>query len=147
MQAGLVVIDARSLNLWAAHDPITAVLQASIANTEAVMIAGRWRKRHYTLVDSNIVEVKERLWQSGERFTHAFHATGPVARPRRRVVRTVVRRHLRRQTHSDNERGRRECNCPSTCLRMQRNYQFETFVALRLWRPVGAQCRRRSKST
>jgi hypothetical protein len=78
---------------------------------------------------------------------HAFHATGPVARPRRRVVRTVVRRHLRRQTHSDNERGRRECNCPSTCLRMQRNYKFETFVALRLWRPVGAQCRRRSKST
>ena len=53
MQAGLVVIDVRSLNLWAAHDPITAALQASIANTEAVMIAGRWRKRHYTLIDSD----------------------------------------------------------------------------------------------
>jgi 5-methylthioadenosine/S-adenosylhomocysteine deaminase len=142
MQADLVVVDAKALNLWPAHDPITAALQASIANTEAVMIAGRWRKRHYTLVDSNIVEVKERLWQSGERFTHAFHAAGPVARPRRRVVHTVVRRHLRRQTHSDNERGRQECNWPRTGLRMQRNYKFETFVALRLWRPVGAKCRR-----
>jgi 5-methylthioadenosine/S-adenosylhomocysteine deaminase len=58
MQADLVVVDAKALKLWPAHDPITAVLQASIANTEAVMIAGRWRKRHYTLVDSNIVEVK-----------------------------------------------------------------------------------------
>ena len=40
MQADLVVIDARALNLWPAHDPITAALQASIANMEAVMIAG-----------------------------------------------------------------------------------------------------------
>jgi 5-methylthioadenosine/S-adenosylhomocysteine deaminase len=102
MQADLVVIDARALNLWPAHDPITAALQASIANIEAVMIAGRWRKWHYTLVDSDVDEVKERLWQSGERFAHAFHATGPVARTRRRVVRTVVRRHLRRQIRSDN---------------------------------------------
>src|ERR1700741_3495895 len=88
MQADLVVIDARALNLWPAHDPITAALQASIANIEAVMIAGRWRKRRYTLVDSDSMR------QSGERFAHAFHATGPVARTRRRVVRTVVRRHL-----------------------------------------------------
>jgi len=97
-----VVIDARALKLWPAHDPVTAALQASIANIEAVMIAGRWRKRLYTLIDSDVDEVKERLWQSGERFANAFHATGRVARPRRRVVRTVVRRHLRRQIRSDN---------------------------------------------
>ena len=53
MQAGLVVIDVRSLNLWPAHDPITAALQARIANIEAVMIFGRWRKRHYTLIASD----------------------------------------------------------------------------------------------
>jgi 5-methylthioadenosine/S-adenosylhomocysteine deaminase len=100
MQADLVVIDARALNLWPAHNPITAALHASIANIEAVMIAGRWRKRHHALVDSDVDEVKERLWQSGERFAHAFHATGPLARTRRRVVRTVVRRHLRRQAHA-----------------------------------------------
>jgi hypothetical protein len=29
MQADLVVIDARALNLWPAHDPITAALQAT----------------------------------------------------------------------------------------------------------------------
>jgi 5-methylthioadenosine/S-adenosylhomocysteine deaminase len=107
MRAVLVVIDARALNLWPAHDPITAALQASIANIEAVMIAGRWRKRLYTLIDSDVDEVKERLWQSGERFANAFHATGRVARPRRRVVRTVVRRHLRRQIRSDNEQLRK----------------------------------------
>jgi hypothetical protein len=100
MQADLVVIDARALNLWPAHNPITAALHASIANIEAVMIAGRWRKRHHALVDSDVDEVKERLWQSGERFAHAFHATGPLARTRRRVVRAVVRRHLRRQAHA-----------------------------------------------
>jgi hypothetical protein len=29
MQKDLVVIDARALNLWPAHDPITAALQAT----------------------------------------------------------------------------------------------------------------------
>jgi 5-methylthioadenosine/S-adenosylhomocysteine deaminase len=42
MQADLVVIDARALNLWPAHDPIAAALQASIANIESVMIAGHF---------------------------------------------------------------------------------------------------------
>lgn len=100
MQADLVVIDARALNLWPAHDPIAAALQASIANIEAVMIAGRWRKRRYALVDTDVDEVKDRLQQSGERFSHKIRATGPLARTRRRVVRTVVRRHLRRQAHA-----------------------------------------------
>jgi cytosine/adenosine deaminase-related metal-dependent hydrolase len=100
MHADLVVIDARALNLWPAHDPVAAALQASIANIEAVMIAGRWRKRHHTLVDTDIDEVKDRLQESGERFAHKIRATGPLARTRRRVVRTVVRRHLRRQAHA-----------------------------------------------
>jgi 5-methylthioadenosine/S-adenosylhomocysteine deaminase len=100
MQADLVVIDARSLNLWPAHDPIAAAVQASIANIEAVMIAGTWRKRHHTLLDTDIDEVKDRLQESGERFVHKIRATGPLARTRRRVVRTVVRRHMRRQMRS-----------------------------------------------
>lgn len=101
MQADLVVIDARALNLWPAHDPITAALHASIANIEAVMIAGHWRKRHHSLVDTDIDEVRNRLQQSGDRFADKIRATGPLARTRRRVVRTVVRRHLRRQISSD----------------------------------------------
>jgi cytosine/adenosine deaminase-related metal-dependent hydrolase len=100
MQADLVVIDAQALNLWPAHDPIAAALQASIANIEAVMIAGRWRKRQHTLLDTDIEVVKDRLQQSGERFANKIRATGPLARTRRRVVRTVVRRHLRHQTRS-----------------------------------------------
>jgi hypothetical protein len=64
------------------------------------MIAGRWRKRDYRLVGTDIDEVKDRLQQSGERFAHKIRATGPVARARRRIVRTVVRRHLRRQTRT-----------------------------------------------
>lgn len=100
MQADLVVIDARALNLWPAHDPIAAALQAGIANIEAVMIAGTWRKRHHALVDTDVDAVKDRLKESGERFAHQIRATGPVARTRRRVVRTVVRRHLRHQTRS-----------------------------------------------
>jgi 5-methylthioadenosine/S-adenosylhomocysteine deaminase len=102
MQADIVVIDARALNLWPAHDPITAALQASIANIEAVMIAGQWRKRHHTVVGTDIDEVKDRLQESGERFADKIRTTGPLARTRRRVVRTVVRRHLRRQARSDN---------------------------------------------
>jgi 5-methylthioadenosine/S-adenosylhomocysteine deaminase len=97
MQADLVVIDARALNLWPAHDPIAAALQASIANIEAVMIAGNWRKSHYTLVDTDIDAVKDRLLESGERFANKIRATGALARTRRRMVRTVVRRHMRRQ--------------------------------------------------
>ena len=67
MQADLVVIDARALNLWPAHDPIAAVLHASLANIEAVMIAGLWRKRDHSLTDVDPDEVRSRLLESGER--------------------------------------------------------------------------------
>jgi cytosine/adenosine deaminase-related metal-dependent hydrolase len=67
MQADLVVIDARALNLWPAHDPIAAALQANLANIEAVMIAGRWRKRDHALVDVDLDTVQRRLWESGQR--------------------------------------------------------------------------------
>jgi 5-methylthioadenosine/S-adenosylhomocysteine deaminase len=67
MQADLVVIDARALNLWPAHDPIAAALHASLANIEAVMIAGVWRKRGHALVDVDLDDVRGRLRESGER--------------------------------------------------------------------------------
>ena len=67
MQADLVVIDARALNLWPAHDPIAAALHASLANIEAVMIAGVWRKRGHSLVDVDLDDVRGRLLESGER--------------------------------------------------------------------------------
>jgi 5-methylthioadenosine/S-adenosylhomocysteine deaminase len=69
MQADLIVIDARALNLWPARDPIAAALHAGVANVEAVMIAGRWRKRDHCLVDVDLDSVRSRLLESGERLS------------------------------------------------------------------------------
>jgi 5-methylthioadenosine/S-adenosylhomocysteine deaminase len=55
MQADLVAIDARALNLWPAHDPVATVLHAGVANIEAVVIAGRWRKRDDSLQVADLV--------------------------------------------------------------------------------------------
>jgi 5-methylthioadenosine/S-adenosylhomocysteine deaminase len=74
MQADLVIIDARALNLWPAHDPIAAALHASLANIEAVMIAGAWRKRGHSLVDVGLDEIKSELLESGERLVRRLNA-------------------------------------------------------------------------
>jgi 5-methylthioadenosine/S-adenosylhomocysteine deaminase len=99
MQADLVVIDSRALNLWPPHDPVAAALHAHAGNVEAVMIAGVWRKRDHVLIDSGVHEVKEALQESGQRFVDQVRAPGPVARIRGRVVRRVVRRQLHKQVH------------------------------------------------
>jgi cytosine/adenosine deaminase-related metal-dependent hydrolase len=80
MQADLIVIDARALNLWPAHDSIAAALHASVANIEAVMIAGRWRKRDHRLVDADVEDVRSRLLESGERLSRHL-ITDSGARP------------------------------------------------------------------
>ena len=74
MQADLVVIDARALNLWPAREPIATALHASLANIEAVMIAGRWRKRDHYLVDVDLDEIRSRLQESAERLLPASDA-------------------------------------------------------------------------
>jgi 5-methylthioadenosine/S-adenosylhomocysteine deaminase len=66
MQADLVVIDASAINLWSAQDAVAAALHASVANIEAVMIAGQWRKRDHRLIGVDLNEVKDRLEQSSE---------------------------------------------------------------------------------
>ncbi|MFJ9012460.1 amidohydrolase family protein [Streptomyces canus] len=72
MQADLVAVDTRALNLWPAHDPIAAALHSDIANIEAVMVAGRWRKRDHALLNCDLGKVKDRLQESGERLLHAM---------------------------------------------------------------------------
>ena len=72
MRADLVVIDARALNLWPAYDPIAAALHASLANIEAVMIAGRWRKRDHCLTDVDPDELRSRLLESGARLLKPY---------------------------------------------------------------------------
>lgn len=67
LQADLTVIDTRALNLWPAHDAVAAALHADLANIEAVMIAGAWRKRDHHLLDVDLGAVKTQLRESGER--------------------------------------------------------------------------------
>lgn len=67
MQADLVVIDARQLNLWPAQDPITAALHADRSNIEAVMVAGTWRKRDHRLLNVDLDGMKTKLLMSSER--------------------------------------------------------------------------------
>lgn len=97
MQADLVLIDTRAINLWPAHNPIAAALHANTANIEAVIIAGRWRKRDYVLTDTDLAAVTAELGQSGGRLVRGIHDNGVVARTRRRVVRRVVHRNMHHQ--------------------------------------------------
>lgn len=76
MQADLVAVDARALNLWPAHDPVATVLHADIANIEAVMVAGTWRKRDHVLLASGLDEVKDQLRESGERLLRGIRPAG-----------------------------------------------------------------------
>ena len=66
-QADLVVVDATALNLWPPHDPIATAVQASVANIESVMIAGRWRKRDGELVGADVDRLRQDLLASGQR--------------------------------------------------------------------------------
>jgi 5-methylthioadenosine/S-adenosylhomocysteine deaminase len=67
-KADLVVINATALNLVPVHDPVSTVLmQASIANVEAVMIDGVWRKRAGRLLFDNLQDKKHELERSGRR--------------------------------------------------------------------------------
>jgi 5-methylthioadenosine/S-adenosylhomocysteine deaminase len=67
MQADLVVIDARALELWPPNDPVATALHAGVGNIEAVMVAGQWRKRDHQLVGVDVDDVKGRLLESGQR--------------------------------------------------------------------------------
>ena len=63
--ADLVVINAADINLFPVHDPVSTV-----ANIEAVMINGAWKKRNGRLLVSGLDGKKERLEASGRRLVH-----------------------------------------------------------------------------
>jgi cytosine/adenosine deaminase-related metal-dependent hydrolase len=66
--ADLVVIDADKLNLCPVHDPVsTVVMQTSLANIEAVMINGIWKKKHGRLLTGGLDDKKRQLTLSGQR--------------------------------------------------------------------------------
>jgi cytosine/adenosine deaminase-related metal-dependent hydrolase len=71
--ADLVVIDAAALNLSPVHDPVaTVAMQTSLANIEAVMIGGIWKKRGGRLACNGLEERKRELVRSGERLVRAI---------------------------------------------------------------------------
>jgi cytosine/adenosine deaminase-related metal-dependent hydrolase len=84
-QADLVMIDARQPNMQPVHDPINSVLmQASLANIDSVMVAGRWRKRSGQLLDGRGQALDPESWlaplrQSGHRLAAAVGWNGAPA--------------------------------------------------------------------
>lgn len=78
--ADLVIIDASHLNLVPVHDPVaTVVMQTSLANIEAVMIGGSWKKRNGRLLVDGLESKKQRLAQSGERLVQDIERQGRAA--------------------------------------------------------------------
>jgi cytosine/adenosine deaminase-related metal-dependent hydrolase len=72
-QADLVLVRADALNMQPLHDPVAAVvLQASLANIDAVMVAGRWRKREGHLLELGLADQLSKLRASGERIVDAL---------------------------------------------------------------------------
>ena len=72
-QADLVAIDARPVNMQPVHDPVsTVIMQAGLANVEAVMVAGRWRKRHGCLLADGLAPKLDALARSGRRIAEAM---------------------------------------------------------------------------
>lgn len=78
--ADLVVIDASDLNLVPVHDPVaTVVMQTSLANVEAVMIGGTWKKRDGRLLVEGLETKKDLLAQSGRRLVQDIERQGCAA--------------------------------------------------------------------
>jgi len=100
MKADIVAIDSRALNLWPAHNPVATALQASIANIEAVMIGGTWRKFNGALVESKVDELQAQLFESGQRLVSILNSTKIMARLKQKVIHSVVRRTLNKQSQS-----------------------------------------------
>ncbi|UPJ67048.1 amidohydrolase family protein [Bradyrhizobium sp. 191] len=78
--ADLVIINASDLNLVPVHDPIaTVVMQTGLANIEAVMIGGAWKKRNGRLLAEGLETKKEQLAQSGRRLVQDIERQGRAA--------------------------------------------------------------------
>jgi len=66
--ADLVMLNATDLNLWPVHDPVsTVMMQAGLANVEAVMIAGVWKKQDRQLMVTDRAAKMAALAASGHR--------------------------------------------------------------------------------
>lgn len=72
-QADLVLLRASDLNMQPVHDPVNSVVfQASLANVDSVMVAGRWKKRAGRLLAGDLAGDLRKLRASGEKVTRAM---------------------------------------------------------------------------
>ena len=72
-QADLVLIRASDLNMQPVHDPVSSVVfQASLANIDSVMVAGKWKKRAGKLLAGDLSADLQKLRASGEKITRAM---------------------------------------------------------------------------
>jgi cytosine/adenosine deaminase-related metal-dependent hydrolase len=72
-QADLVLIDSTAINMQPVHDAVASVvMQAGLANIEAVMIAGQWRKQSGSLLVDGVADKVARLHTSGRRILEAL---------------------------------------------------------------------------
>ncbi|MDP3309807.1 MAG: amidohydrolase family protein, partial [Polaromonas sp.] len=72
-QADLVMIRAGDLNMQPVHDPVSSVvMQASLANIDSVMVAGRWKKRHGQLLGVELAPHLAALQASGQKIAKAL---------------------------------------------------------------------------
>ncbi len=72
-QADLVLVRADTLNMRPVHDPVAAVVfQASLANIDSVMVAGRWKKRGGQLLGVDLEPHLVALEASGRKITGAL---------------------------------------------------------------------------
>ncbi len=95
--ADLVVIDADKLDLCPVHDPVsTVVMQTSLANIEAVMINGIWKKKHGRLLTGGLDDKKRQL-----------DALGPAPGPRDRTTTSGIKNDTTKKQHRL-DRGRQD---------------------------------------
>ena len=78
--ADLVIINASDLNLLPLHEPVsTVVMQTSLANIDAVMIGGVWKKRNGRLLVDALDAKTNRLLESGQRLVRDIERQGHTA--------------------------------------------------------------------
>jgi cytosine/adenosine deaminase-related metal-dependent hydrolase len=72
-QADLVMIRADGLHMRPLHDPVAAVVfQAGLGDIDAVMVAGRWKKRAGRLLEVDLPPLLDRLDASGRKIVGAL---------------------------------------------------------------------------
>ena len=68
-----------TISLFPVHDPVASVvMQTSLANIEAVMIGGSWKKRNGKLLLDGLAQ-KEHRAQSGQRLVREIERQGRAA--------------------------------------------------------------------